>query len=113
MAHSTLPPAPRVKSTRPKPERRCRLSPGSNGSRRILTMFIAKEAFTYWLEPLASDFGQGYRLEKFTDGTQYDVHLGADGHHTCECKGHLRWAPRTVCKHVAALVQLRAKGLLS
>src|SRR5947209_20594 len=63
--------------TRVKPERTARLSAASGvpGARRIMTLFIGKEAFTYWLSPLASDFGHGYRLEKFTDGKTYDVHF--------------------------------------
>lgn len=104
---------PSTRTTRSKPTRTVRLSPGSDGSRRILSLYVGADAFLYWLEPLASDFGHGYRLEKFTDGTTYDVLLSEDGHHSCECKGHLRWAPRTVCKHVAALVQLRATGKLA
>jgi hypothetical protein len=77
-----------------------------------LTLFVGKESFLYFLEPLASDFGQGYRLEKFATGETYDVHLGADGHNSCECLGWLRWSHKTPCKHVASLLQLRAKGRL-
>jgi hypothetical protein len=101
-----------TRSPRPKPARSARLSrdTGVEGARRILTLFIGREAFTYWLSPLASDFGQGFRLEKFTDGVQYDVHLGDDGSTSCECKGALRWGH---CKHTESILALRQAGRLA
>src|SRR5262245_58444426 len=48
----------------------------------------------------------GYRLTK-TDGITYDLPVTAD---SCECMGHLRH--HCECKHIQAVRQLQAKGLL-
>jgi hypothetical protein len=53
---------------RVKPERRCRVSAGAGGAPRILTLFIGADAFLYWLEPVATDWGRGFKLEKFEGG---------------------------------------------
>ena len=66
----------------------------------------------YYLRPLASDFGLAFDLEKFATegGDTYHVLLSlADGKHSCECKGFLRWSR---CKHVAGLLALRQAGKL-
>ena len=80
----------------------------------ILWLTIGHDTTAYKLTELASDFGTAYRLHKADKGDgqseQYDVCLQEGGRSTCECKGHLRWGHRTVCKHVAALFQLRKQG---
>jgi hypothetical protein len=94
---------------RVKPERRCRLSDGLGGARRILSLFIGTEAFLYWLEPVPTDWGKGFRLEKFHSGDVYHVHLDGALGHSCECKGFLHHGH---CKHVSAVSALVAAGRL-
>jgi hypothetical protein len=101
---------PRVKSTRPKPSRTCRLSAGEGGSRRILTLYVGKEAFLYWLAPIQADWGRGFELEKFAGGETYHVHLDDVNGHSCSCMGFLRWGH---CKHVDSLLALDKAGRLS
>src|SRR5262245_34161141 len=48
----------------------------------------------------------GYRLTK-ADGTTYDLPADAS---TCECLGFLRW--NKPCKHIKAVRELIARGLL-
>ena len=43
----------------------------------------------------------------------YDVHLDAELGDSCTCKGHLRWGHRTVCKHIASVRELIARGELA
>jgi hypothetical protein len=52
-------------------------------------------------------FGHGFHVRKFgAPESTYHVNLSADGQHSCECKGHLRWGH---CRHVEALLALLAK----
>jgi hypothetical protein len=68
------------------------------------------EQFHYWVEPLPSDFGLAYRLEKpGTEGTDvYDVLLDAAGD-SCTCKGHTYGG---YCKHVDGARALLKAGKL-
>jgi hypothetical protein len=72
------------------------------------------ELFEYLVFPLATDFGRGFRLDKFRnpgDETQpetYQVNL--DGPKSaCTCKGHLAHGH---CKHVDGLAALVKAGKL-
>jgi hypothetical protein len=87
------------------------------GQSQVLGLTAGKNTTFYRLEKLASDFGRAYRLSKADNGQGepevYDVNLMDGGRSTCECKGHLRWAPKgTVCKHIASLFQLIKQGKL-
>lgn len=77
----------------------------------IVSITVGRDQFTYWLSPLAADFGRAFRLEKFGDGGEsYAVNLGGDGHHpSCECKGSLAHGH---CKHVSGIQALVAAGKL-
>jgi hypothetical protein len=72
------------------------------------------ESCFYWLDALATDFGHGWRLRKFSayqrgDGdSAYDVMLNAE-ESSCECKGFLR---HQHCKHLEALAVLKDAGLI-
>src|SRR5262249_2184997 len=99
----------RQRKPRPQPERRCRLSDGLGGALRILTLFIGTEAFLYWVEPVGTDWGRGFKLEEFEEGDVYHVHLDDALGHSCECKGFLKWGH---CKHEAALSALVTAGRL-
>jgi hypothetical protein len=94
---------------RVKPERRCRLSDGLGGPRRILSLFIGAEAFVYWVEPVPTDWGRGFRLEKFEEGDVYDVHFDQATGDSCTCLGSLRHGH---CKHRDALAALIKGGRL-
>jgi hypothetical protein len=105
-----------------KQNRTVSLSPAVAGSPfRILTISIVRprsfEVFQYWLSSVPSDFGIAYKLEKFAaiqkEGEPNVYHINIDlagGNHTCECKGHLQWSHRTVCKHAASLLALINAG---
>jgi hypothetical protein len=95
-----------------KPSRTLRLYPGSP---MLLEMTIGKDSFSYWLRQLPSDFGSAYELRKsIAEGSEtYHVLLHGPHGHSCECKGHLRWGHRTVCKHVACLLALGDEGKLA
>jgi hypothetical protein len=70
----------------------------------------------YFLTRIPSEVGPAYRFEKFVThgGEVYDVCLGTDPHEppSCECKGHIRWGHRTVCKHLACVRALGIAGKL-
>jgi hypothetical protein len=77
----------------------------------VVRITVGKLAVDYFLTRLPSDFGRGYRLEKFwhCGDEAYAVLLAHDGSHSCECKGHLSHGR---CKHVSALLALRSAGRL-
>lgn len=57
---------------------------------------------------------RGFVLEKLAGGTDaeaenYAVLIDPSTHHSCECKGFLRWDR---CKHIDTLVELLAEGAL-
>ena len=71
------------------------------------------ESCDYWIKPVPTDFGLGYRLEKDSaepgaEDTAYDVLLEIEGD-TCTCKGHTYGG---YCKHVDCLRVLHTRGLL-
>jgi hypothetical protein len=95
-----------------KPSRTLRLYPGSPA---LLEMTVGNDCFSYWLRPIPADEGQAFELKKsITEGSEtYHVLLHGPHGHSCECRGHLRWGHRTVCKHVASLLALIAEGKLA
>jgi hypothetical protein len=81
----------------------------------ILWLTVGHDTTAYKLTRLDADFGTAYRLLRADQGDgqgseQYDVNLQDFGRSTCECKGHLRWGHKTVCKHIACLFQLQKQG---
>jgi hypothetical protein len=64
----------------------------------------------YDLLEIGADTGRGFRLTK-ADGAVYHVNVGSKPE-TCECRGHLQWGHKTVCRHRAALRKLIAEGRL-
>jgi hypothetical protein len=66
----------------------------------------------YHLEPLPSDFGRAFRVQKFAscggDGTAYAVCL-QDGADLCDCKGRLAHGH---CRHISSLRSLVERGEL-
>jgi hypothetical protein len=65
-----------------------------------------RDLYVVRLVPAA--FGHGFHVRKLgPPDSAYRVNLSADGHHTCECKGHLRWGH---CRHVEALLSLLTEG---
>jgi hypothetical protein len=109
MSTSTATAPARQRKPRVKPERRCRLSDGLGGARRILTLFIGTEAFLYWLEAIPADWGRAFQLEKFEGGDVYDVHFDQATGDSCTCLGSLRHGH---CKHRDALAALIKAGKL-
>jgi hypothetical protein len=103
---------------RVKPGRSVRVSDPVNGGRALL-ITDGRERCGYYLTPIRPDFGtHAYRLEKFStdqgtdpEADHYDVLLDLErGHHSCECKGWLRW--HKPCKHIACLLALLQGGRL-
>lgn len=97
---------------RSKPARSVRLPrrPGE-GRLGILDIIVGELLTSYFLTLVPSDFGSGFRLEKFSiqGGEVYHVNLADDGKHTCECKGFLH---RSTCRHVEGLLALCRAGRL-
>jgi hypothetical protein len=95
-----------------KPPLEARLGPSVPGCH---TLFLHRgaECSGYYVRRLPSDFGLAFGLDKFgcQGGGSYDVLLDLEeGHHSCECKGHLRWG--TYCWHIRGLLQLLEQGKL-
>ena len=97
------------KPRKPLPRSARMLSPG------ILEITIGKaELVCYFLTCLPSDFGQAFRLEKFspveeTRGEVYDVCLRGNRRSTCECQGFLAHGH---CKHIDSVSELVEAGTL-
>jgi hypothetical protein len=112
MVNSTCPPAPRQ---RRKPVRTCRLTQTNEPDLQVLTLTADGRETNYFLRSIGSDdASHGLRLEKLGAGLDvvevYHVELfDHAGHHSCECKGFLRWGH---CRHVAGLVMLHEAGTL-
>lgn len=107
-----------TRKPRVKPSRKANVTRPNSKGERILTLTETTgtkvKGASYYLTLIPSDFGTGYRLEKFAidGGDVYEVNLSADGN-TCCCLGHLRHGHKTVCKHIASLTALTAAGKLS
>src|SRR5262245_15345417 len=108
---------PVVKSPRkprPKPERsvRVRLAlPEAGLGFGVLSLRVGKAVSDYFVNRLPCAWGEGFRLEKFSDqgGEVYELALASYGRHSCECLGFLRPGH---CKHVEGLLALRQAGQL-
>jgi hypothetical protein len=87
-----------------QPERKCHLSAGTGGSRRILALYIGPRAFLYWFQRIHSDWGEAFELEKWEDGETYHINLNPV---SCDCKGFLKWHH---CKHIESLEALKKAG---
>jgi hypothetical protein len=104
---------------RVKPVRFARLWKGENLD--ILTLIIGEgekqtrqDYYLYRIDGAA--FGLAFKVEKLMvdGGDVYHVNLDpANGHHSCECLGHVKHGHKTRCKHVASLLALRAAGRLA
>jgi len=100
--------ATRTRKPRVKPARRVHLY---DGSPALLEMTIGAETFSYWLKPLAADFGTSFEVRKLLadGGDVYHVHIDEQGHHSCTCKGGTYCGH---CKHLEAVLALRKAGKL-
>ena len=108
-AAESKPETTRQRKPRPKPARKIRLClPPAPSGWGVVEITIGRKVDNYFLRRIGSDFGDGFRLEKFSGqgGESYDVHLSDQGHQ-CECLGFLRHGR---CKHVAGLAKLRNLG---
>jgi hypothetical protein len=112
MERTTSSPA-RQRKPRPKPERTVRLAVEPTAEKSgVFIITVGKETFPCFVDEISADYGRAFCLSKF-DGTSYDVNLGDEQHpQSCECKGHLRWGHRTVCKYLAGLKALVEAGRL-
>jgi hypothetical protein len=91
-----------------KPSRTLRLYPGSP---MLLEMTIGKDSYSYWLQPIPSDFGSAYELRKSIGEGSETYHVCLDGQRsTCDCLGWCRWGH---CKHIDSLAKLLAEGKLA
>jgi hypothetical protein len=90
---------------RVKPTRHVRvLLPVFGKNPGVIRIAVGGKATDYLVEPIGSDFGDGFRLTKLDGwGDVYHVNLSNEGH-ICDCKGHLKHGH---CKHPAALAALR------
>src|ERR1700722_19026608 len=104
------------KAKKVKPIRTVRLlAPG------LIRVAEGKAIDLYTVTPVAADWGKGFCVAKIVHADEigvdtedpYFVHLDDQTGHSCECKGHLHNGHKTRCRHVAAILALRAKGLLA
>jgi hypothetical protein len=80
---------------------------------------VGKAADTYLVKEIGADGGRGFELEKriglvLLPAETYHVFLAADGNHSCECLGFLRWGHHADrgCKHIDGLLALVQRGEL-
>ena len=110
--NATNPAPARQRKPRPRPERSIRLEVRPEGDGPgIVRITVGAKHTDYFLYPLVTDFGRGFRLEKVDpigDGSGYHVNLDGD-RRSCECKGFLRHGH---CKHADGLAALVAAGQL-
>jgi len=99
---------------RPKPALSVRLDPPPFGVLGALTISVGKQSCAYLLTRLKTDFGEGWQFDKIDGEEHYQVNIGEDGHHLCDCLGQLHHGTRAgrSCKHIDALLTLRAAGKL-
>jgi hypothetical protein len=119
--------ATRARKPRSRPARTMQVGAPTNGCFAV-RLTVGKDSASYFVEPLAADFGLAFRLVKFAcdrrDGEpdHYDVNLDAAiaTCSTCECPGFIRhgWhrgpgGELVSCKHLDALLALAAQGRLA
>lgn len=85
----------------------------------ILWISDARKSTAYYTDAIhGAEGGTAYSLYKIVppadadEQREYAVLLAADGNHSCECKGHIHYGHKKHCRHVAALLTLRAAGRL-
>jgi hypothetical protein len=112
-----------ARKSRPKPRRFARLCVPMNGAGANGVILIreikgkrnpVETQDRYFLSRVPADFGEAFFLEKIgaeAGEGRYHVNLSADGN-SCESRGHLRWGHKTPCRHVGALLALKARGKL-
>jgi hypothetical protein len=114
-------PATRPARQRPK-SRGVRLQGDQGDALRVLVLREGEgeqqKVRHYYLSEVPSDLGgRGFLLEKWHterkpgEPDAYHVHVGGE-QESCECRGHLRWSFRTVCKHRASIRKLISEGRL-
>jgi hypothetical protein len=106
--------APALPPARPRDQRLARwiTAPTPDNSHGVLR--IAEKVTDYFCRRIESEIGGiAFELTKVEpregegEETVYHVLLdAASGKHSCDCKGHLRWGHRTLCKHIASLLTL-------
>src|SRR5262245_25544778 len=108
MSTAILPKSARPVKPSSKPARTMRVL-ARFASGLVLSVTEGKTTTTYQVARLDGDLGPAFRWEKADGGEVYDVLLGdLDTAPSCECKGHIRWGHKTVCKHLAATRALLA-----
>jgi hypothetical protein len=87
------------------------LRPSEANAFFVITITENKRRDDYRVEPIPSDFGRAFSVEKLGSQAQaepYHVNL-ADQGHTCCCLGFNRYG---YCRHVSALIALCDAGKL-
>src|SRR5262249_47543555 len=105
---TVTPKRPRVKPAR---STRVAVPPSDVNPFSIVVITQGHKQDNYCVQPIPSDFGHAYEVEKiFTDKpATYHVCLNDDGRHVCDCPGHTY---RNRCRHVEGLLALRKAGQL-
>ena len=86
------------------------VGPAAGNPMTFVRITVDGKAAYYWIGPLASDFGKGFRFEKpEIGGDAYDVLVDPAGD-SCTCKGHSYGG---YCKHVDCCRALLGAGQLS
>ena len=86
------------------------VAPAAGNPMMFVRLTVDGKPSYYWVSPLASDFGKGFRFEKPAPDTDvYDVLLEQGGD-SCTCKGHTYGG---FCKHVDCCRALIGAGQLS
>jgi hypothetical protein len=86
--------------------------PGDITRTGVARITEGKAADDYLVTAMPADFGRAFEVVKLCPeegNPTYHVLLAADGKHSCECKGFLRWGR---CKHADGLAALKRAGRL-
>jgi hypothetical protein len=115
------------RNRRPRPARSMQVGAACRGCLAV-RLTVGKDTCCYFIEPIPTDFGAGFRLVKFVQDVKdgevdhYDCNLDTASvtRSTCECPGFLRhgWhrdaaGELVSCKHLDALLKLVADGRLT
>src|SRR5688572_996549 len=94
------------KRPRVKPERTIRVAvpASSDNPFAVVTISVGKDAMSYMVRPIPSDFGTAFEVEKVDvfDPQTYHVNLGSEGN-SCSCSGGTYHGK---CKHADGLAVL-------